>query len=215
MGAGWRLIVLLALVDDIYDGVLARRWKCDTPAIRLADSGADTVFYLGVAGALWVREPGGLRSNAWPLGVLFALEGLRYGLDFWKFGKGSSYHSYLAKAWGLVMAVAVIGVLSFGGLRWMVRVSILVGVGTNLEGLAMSLMLPRWTHDVKTLGVAWRLRRQMVQSVEWGRELFCREFEWVAEGDAAEGAAVLEVFGEDEGAAGAAGGGPEHGVPEG
>ena len=165
--AGWNgrwlgLMVLVALVDDIYDGVLARRWGCDTPGIRLADSVADTVFYLGVAGALWVREPEVLRANAWLLAVLFGLEGVRYGFDFWKFGKGASYHSYLAKCWGLVMAVAVIGVLSFGGLWWLVRVSLGLGIAANLEGLAMSVMLPRWSCDVKTLGAAWRLRREML-----------------------------------------------------
>ncbi len=39
-------IVLVALVDDILDGVLARRWQCDTASLRLADSMADTFFYL-------------------------------------------------------------------------------------------------------------------------------------------------------------------------
>ena len=165
--AGWDgrwlgLIVLVALLDDIYDGVLARRWGCDTPRIRLADSVADTVFYLGVTGALWMREPGVLRANGWLLGMLFGLEGVRYGFDFWKFGKGASYHSYLAKVWGLVMAGAVIEVLSFGGSRGMVGVAIGLGILADVEGLAMSVMLPRWTHDVKTLGVAWRLRRGMV-----------------------------------------------------
>ena len=48
-------IVLLALLDDIFDGILARRWGCETSTLRLADSHADTVFYLGVAVALWLR----------------------------------------------------------------------------------------------------------------------------------------------------------------
>ena len=164
--AGWAgawlgAIVMLALVDDIFDGVLARRWGCDTPGIRLADSGADTVFYLGVAAALWIREPGVLRASAWPLAMLFGLEGVRYAFDFWKFGKGASYHSYLAKVWGLVMALAVIAVLSFGGPSWAVRVSILLGIAANVEGLAMSVMLPHWTHDVRTLRAAWDLQRRM------------------------------------------------------
>ncbi|RXH54408.1 hypothetical protein GRAN_4704 [Granulicella sibirica] len=157
------VIVLLALVDDIYDGVLARRWGCDTPAIRLADSVADTIFYLGVAAALWVREPQVLRGNWHLLATLGTLEVTRYAFDFWKFGKGASYHSYLAKAWGLVMGVGVIGVLSFGGPREMIWVSLLVGVVTNCEGLAMSLMLPRWRNDVETLAAAWRLRGEMIR----------------------------------------------------
>ncbi len=155
-------IVLFALADDILDGMLARRWGCDTPSLRLADSLADTIFYLGAAWALWIREPEVLRANRWLLGALFALETARYIFDLWKFRKGASYHSYLAKAWGLVMAVAVVALLSFGGLPWLLRVSLFLGVLANLEGLAMSLLLPRWKNDVKSLGACWRLRREML-----------------------------------------------------
>ncbi len=155
-------IVLIALVDDIFDGVLARRWGCDTPALRLSDTLADTIFYLGVAAALWIREPDVLRENWVLLANLFVTEGARYGFDIWKFGKGSSYHTYLAKSWGLVMGVAVIGTLSFGGLHWLLTISIVLGIVCNAEGLAMSLLLPRWQNDVKTLAAAWRLRKQML-----------------------------------------------------
>ena len=164
--AGWDgrwlgLIVLVALIDDIFDGVLARRWGCDTPALRLSDTVADTIFYLGVAIALWMREPQLLRGNWQLLAALFATEAMRYGFDFWKFGKGASYHTYLAKCWGLVMAVAVIGVLSFSGLQWLIPVSLILGIACNTEGLAMSVVLPRWKNDVKTLAMAWRLRKTM------------------------------------------------------
>ena len=166
--AGWDgkwlgLIVLLALLDDVFDGVLARRWKCDTAGLRRADSAADTVFYLGVAAALWARETQLLRGNWKLLALLGAMELLRHGFDRWKYGRAAAYHSYVAKLWGLVMGVAVIGVLSFGGPRWLVWVSVLVGIASDLEGLAMSLMLPRWQNDVKTLGAAWRLRREMLR----------------------------------------------------
>ena len=168
--AGWDgkwlgLIVLVALVDDIYDGVLARRWGTDTAALRRADSAADTVFYLGVAAALWLRENQLLRGNWKLLAVLGTMEVLRHGFDRWKYGRGAAYHSYVAKLWGLVMAVAVIAVLSFGGPRWLVWVSVMVGIASDVEGLAMSLMLPRWQNDVKTLAAAWRLRQAMLRAI--------------------------------------------------
>ena len=162
--AGWWLaaIVIFALVDDIADGMLARRWDCDTASLRLADSCADTVFYLGVAAAVWLRVPHVLRANAWLLGALFALEGLRYAFDFWKFGKGASYHSYLAKAWGLVLAISIVSVLARGGPVGAITFAVVFGIVTNLEGLTMSLILPRWQNDVKTLAAARRLRREML-----------------------------------------------------
>jgi CDP-diacylglycerol--glycerol-3-phosphate 3-phosphatidyltransferase len=157
------LIVLVALVDDIYDGVLARRWGCATSELRRTDTAADTVFYLGVAAALWLRDEQLLRMNWKLLAILGSLEVLRYGFDKVKYGKAASYHSYLAKTWGLVMGVAVIGVLSFGGPRWMVWLSLLIGIACDAEGLAMSLILPRWRNDVKTLSAAWKLRGEMLE----------------------------------------------------
>ena len=162
---GWNgrwlgLMVLVALVDDIYDGILARRWGCETTALRRADSWADTVFYLGVAVALWIREPQVLRNDWLLLCMLGALELIRHGFDWWKFGRAASYHSYVAKAWGLVMGVAVISVLSFGKPGWLVWMSLLVGILADGEGLLMSVILPRWQNDVKTLPRAWKIRQQ-------------------------------------------------------
>ncbi len=166
-GRGWAggwlgMIVAVALVSDIYDGVLARRWGGETARLRVSDSIADTIFYLGVAAALWLRQPEVLQGNSRMFLGLLGLEGARYVFDLLKYRKTASYHSYMAKGWGMVIAVAVIGVLSFGGLRWMIGVAIGLGIVVNLEGLAMSLMLPKWKNDVKTLGRAWELRKRML-----------------------------------------------------
>jgi len=168
--AGWRgawlaTIVVIALVDDIYDGVMARRWNCDTPAVRLWDSLADTVFYLGVTIALWIREPEVLRRNWLLIAILFALEGARYVFDLWKFGKAASYHSYMAKVWGLLLAAAMVGVFALRGLQVLVPIAAAWGIAVNLEGITMSLILPRWKNDVKTLPRAWALRKSLRSDV--------------------------------------------------
>ncbi|HTC73986.1 MAG TPA: CDP-alcohol phosphatidyltransferase family protein [Edaphobacter sp.] len=154
-------MVVGALVSDIYDGVLARRWRCDTAGVRLFDSMADTVFYLCMAVALWVSEPQLWRSYGGLLVVLLVLELVRFTFDFAKFGKPASYHSYMAKLWGLVMAVAVIAVFALDRSNVLVPTALVLGILCNLEGLAMSLVLPVWRKDVKTFAVAWRIRRRV------------------------------------------------------
>ena len=67
-------MVVAALVSDIYDGVLARRWRCDTAGVRLFDSMADTVFYLCTAAALWVSEPQAL-AELWGIAGCVAGDG--------------------------------------------------------------------------------------------------------------------------------------------
>ncbi len=93
-------MVVAALLSDIFDGVLARRWQCDTAGVRLFDSMADTVFYLCTGIALWIAHAPVLRAAKLPLIALLGVEVFKFAFDFAKFGKPSSYHSYLAKCWG-------------------------------------------------------------------------------------------------------------------
>src|SRR3984957_9624354 len=132
-GVTLAIIVVTALVSDIYDGVLARRWKCDTAGVRLFDSMADTVFYLFTAVALWVNQPRLCRSYWELLVALLGLEGARFAFDFVKFGKPASYHSYLAKTWGLMMASAVIVTFATERGATLMAISLALGFVCNLE----------------------------------------------------------------------------------
>jgi CDP-diacylglycerol--glycerol-3-phosphate 3-phosphatidyltransferase len=160
-------IVVTALLSDIFDGVLARRWRCDTAGVRRFDTLADTAFYVCVAVALWLAQPEIWRSNGRLLTILLGLELARLVFDMGKFGKAASYHSYLAKAWGLVMAIAVIGVFALGRPNPLIAVALGLGIACNLEGLAMSVVLPVWRKDVKGLAAAWHLRRDVTGDIIW------------------------------------------------
>jgi CDP-diacylglycerol--glycerol-3-phosphate 3-phosphatidyltransferase len=157
-GIALAVFVVTGLFTDIIDGVLARRWDCDTAAVRVFDSMADIVFYAGCAIALWMRHPQLVRDFAVPIAVVVASEALCLVVSFIKFGKLPSYHSYLAKIWGLVLACALVAAfLTKHPVGWMVA-ALAFGALSNLEGLAMSMIMPVWRQDVKTLAVAWRLR---------------------------------------------------------
>jgi CDP-diacylglycerol--glycerol-3-phosphate 3-phosphatidyltransferase len=151
--------IIIALLSDIFDGVLARRWDCDTPAVRLFDSMADTVLYLCVAIALWIGHRNLLHANAPLLLTLLSMEAARMAFDIGRFGKPTSYHSYLAKAWGLVLASAVIAAFATTHAQIALKAALVLGIVCNLEGFAMSLLLRNWNNDVKTLRAAWHLRQ--------------------------------------------------------
>lgn len=154
-------LVITALISDIFDGVLARRWNCDTAGVRLFDSLADIAFYICVAIALGFRQPHIWYDNALLLGAVLWLEALRFIVDFAKFGKPASYHSYLAKTWGLIMAIAVVATLASKHAGLLIPVALVFGIACNLEGLAMSRVLPVWHRDVKTLVAARRIGREL------------------------------------------------------
>jgi CDP-diacylglycerol--glycerol-3-phosphate 3-phosphatidyltransferase len=130
--------------------------------LRVSDSIADYIFYLCVLYAVVLRHWQVVRERLWLLGVVLCFEAGRMLFDWMKYGKMASYHSYAAKVWGILLASAVIAVLCFDHGAWLVTCALAWGIVCNLESLAMSLMLPEWAHDVKTLGQAIVLRREML-----------------------------------------------------
>lgn len=154
-------MVAAGFLSDIYDGILARRWGTATPALRTADSTADTVFYLGVLTAIVERHWQIVHANLALLVVLLALEALRWIFDWLKFRHMASYHSHAAKIWGVLLAVATFALLCFDQAYWLVTLALYWGILCDLEGLTMSVLLPEWAYDVKTLSRALLLRREM------------------------------------------------------
>ena len=157
-GVALAAMVLGAVVSDIFDGVLARRWHCDSAGVRLFDTIADTFFYLCAGVALWMARPDIFRKNGVLLLVVLAMEAFHFGFDYAKFGKPASYHSWLAKSWGVVLTTALMVSLAtpYGGSLF--SLSLIVGIACKAEGLAMSFLLTKWTRDVRTLAAAWALR---------------------------------------------------------
>src|SRR5262249_48535623 len=95
------------------------------------------------------------------IGGLIRVEVLHHAFAAAKYGRHASYHSVLSKIWGLLMAAAMIALLGFGVDNWFMDFTIVWGILCNLQGLAMSLLLPTWQRDVPTLLHAWRLRNNI------------------------------------------------------
>jgi len=154
---------VLATTSDWFDGKLARRWGTATPGLRQADSIADTIYAFGIAISLWVSHPEIIYSHRSGIGIVITLELLRYPLDWWRFGRGASYHALSAKLFGASLLVAVSIIVMFdyeGPFLW---ISSFVGLLSELEGILISLVLPKWTHDVRSLKSAIDIRAGKAQ----------------------------------------------------
>lgn len=158
-GLAMALAVVAALASDIYDGILARKLGVATTALRRADSIVDTIFYLSAAWSAWITAPSTVRSVAKLLIALGVLEISRYVFDYLKFRREASYHSYLAKLWGLVLASALVMLLAFNVSGWLLRTALWLGIASDIEGLGISFLLPAWAHDVRSILHAHRLRK--------------------------------------------------------
>lgn len=162
VGADQRLYVgllLAGIVSDIFDGVLARRWKCSTPRLRRLDSNVDTIFY-GCAGLVGVILHADF-IKPWRIGLLImfllliaqnVINGLRYG-------RQPSYHMWSGKTWSVMIIVALIGFFLGRPSGWALDVVVGLGIYNSIEGIVASLILPRPLADIPSVFHAINLAR--------------------------------------------------------
>jgi phosphatidylglycerophosphate synthase len=151
-------LLIAGLVSDIYDGVLARRWRVVTPGLRVADSRADVFFYACIGAAIAYGHPALAHYFRWPFRVILLLYVCRWGQDLLKYRRLASYHSYLSKATGLMVSTASCAAFASFHAREFFWAAFTFGVCNHLEAMMTTAVLPRWTHDVGSVRQALHLR---------------------------------------------------------
>lgn len=165
-GAGLNVAVALCVgfVSDVYDGVIARRFGVATAGLRRLDSAADTVFYLSGAICVWRFHPDVVLSNRWLLVAVIGTLVVNHAVEWAKFGREASYHAWLAKAWGVALFVSLVTLFAGGTVR-LVPAALYLGILSHLENFAITIALPEWRHDVRSVWHAWSVRRSILDAV--------------------------------------------------
>ncbi len=150
---------ILAVVSDLFDGVIARRLHIVTQGLREWDGRADVWFYAWVAAAVWIMYPDVIAKYGAGLLWVVALQCVSWLLDLLKFRRITNYHAYSAKTFGLTLFLAVVALFAFGNVPVLWWLVIAAGTVCMLDEIAMTLLLPRWMFDVSSARAAWQIRR--------------------------------------------------------
>jgi CDP-diacylglycerol--glycerol-3-phosphate 3-phosphatidyltransferase len=146
------------VISDIYDGVIARKLGIVTLRLRIADGCADIWLFVCLVAGLWSGYRALITPLAWPFGTAMILQVLSWAFCFWRFGKLTSYHSFLAKLTALALLVGILALL-FTGTAVPLSVALWIFVLGLFEEITMTAVLRRYHHDVWNLPAALRLRR--------------------------------------------------------
>jgi uncharacterized membrane protein len=98
--------------------MIARRLGSSTIALRQVDSWADICLYLCIAISTGFVHPDVLTQFQMPLLLAIATQITLFAVSLIKFGKFSSFHTYTAKAWGVSLFIAVVGLFAFDNATW-------------------------------------------------------------------------------------------------
>ena len=152
-------LAIAAMLSDVLDGALARRLGASSETGRLLDSWADLLIALvSFVGAtlLW---PDTMRAEAGYFALVLAALVIPNAWGLLRFRRLLGYHTLSAKGSGVLLAVGAIAL--FTGLTPIpFRLASFVELAVAAEYVAISLILPEWTGEMKSVWHAWRRRRE-------------------------------------------------------
>jgi CDP-diacylglycerol--glycerol-3-phosphate 3-phosphatidyltransferase len=125
------LTLVIGMLSDIFDGVLARQFGVARPWLRRFDSATDIVYYGCVFVATWFAAPKTI--VIFPLVLLAASELVCIAFSFVRFGAMPATHTYAAKIYGIAIFGAFLAVLGFGFGGWVFWLLAIVGLAANID----------------------------------------------------------------------------------
>jgi phosphatidylglycerophosphate synthase len=152
----WLLVP--ALLSDVADGFLARRFGLTSRLGAQLDSIGDALLFFAAVAGVVVFHPDLLRAHplaslllvgSWSAEILAAL--VRYR-------RPSSFHTYASKFAGALLGVMVGALFVFGLPPLLFYAAIGVGVAAEIEELTLVWLLPEWRSDVP--GLYWVLQER-------------------------------------------------------
>jgi CDP-diacylglycerol--glycerol-3-phosphate 3-phosphatidyltransferase len=159
-------LAIAALLSDVLDGAIARRLGASSETGRLLDSWADLLIALVAFAGATLLWPDTMRREAGFLALILTALVVPNAWGLLRFRRLLGYHTISAKGSGVFLAVSTL--LLFTGLTPVpFRVAAFIELAVAAEYIAISLILPDWTGEMKSVWHAWR-RRQGAMAAHTG-----------------------------------------------
>jgi CDP-diacylglycerol--glycerol-3-phosphate 3-phosphatidyltransferase len=148
--------LLISYSTDAIDGYLARKLKITSPRGSQLDSFGDQItLIIGLIG-LYVFENNFIKINLYLIVVSFIPYSIQMLIAYYKYGKATAFHTYLAKISAIIQSAFILWSLFFSPNYSLFYIMIVFGVLETIEEITLIFMYDYWTSDIK--GVYWALK---------------------------------------------------------
>jgi CDP-diacylglycerol--glycerol-3-phosphate 3-phosphatidyltransferase len=148
-------VLVPALLTDIADGWLARSLDLQSKLGALLDSIADTLLLLVSIYGIWVFHRDVLASNTALCTIVVGLWVLENIVALLRYGRLSSFHTYVSKTAGYLLGIYIGVLFVFGHYPGLLYVAASCSIAGSLEEFALLALLPEWRANVR--GLWWVL----------------------------------------------------------
>jgi phosphatidylglycerophosphate synthase len=156
--AAFTWVLIPALLSDIVDGVVARVFHLESRLGAMLDSVADTLMMFVSLYGVWVFHPYVILEHPWLCGAAVGLWALEDALALLRYGRLSSFHTYLSKIVANLLGLFIGWLFLFGFEPALLYLACGGSILASLEEIALLKALPAWRVDVR--GLWWVLRER-------------------------------------------------------
>lgn len=150
------VLLIAALVTDILDGWVARRFGLQTTAGAALDSAGDVATLVAAAVGIACFHPEVWHRHGIAIGAVLGGWALVCALALRRYRRLSSFHTYLSKAAGYALGFFIAVLFVFDFVPWLFYLAVGMSLASCAEELALLWRLPQWRADVR--GLWWVMR---------------------------------------------------------
>ena len=158
-------LLLISYSTDAIDGYLARKLKISSPRGSQLDSLGDHItLIVGLIG-LYIFETDFIKTNLILIALVFIPYLIQMLIAYFKYGKATAFHTYLAKLSAIMQSVFILFSLFFYIEYTLFYIMIIVGLLETFEEITLIVMYDNWVSDVKGIYWAFRDKRRLKKKV--------------------------------------------------
>lgn len=144
-------LMVIGLITDVFDGIIARSLKISTEKLRILDSNVDQVFWLAVIGTIFYLNLDFILENILWISVILGLEILAYVISYTRFKRTIATHSILAKFWTISLVVFLVDLVLNSTSSVAFWICVGLGIISRIEIILIIIRLKNWTTDVPSI----------------------------------------------------------------
>ncbi len=148
MHGAFAALLVPALLSDVIDGWLARRFDAESPVGATLDSIADITLMVVILYAIWPLHPNVYREHGLIILAVVALLALGHVAALIRFGRLASFHTRLLRAGIAVFSFFALVLFIFGFVPWLLYLAAFVCTLGAIEHFIMLCLLPEWTPNI-------------------------------------------------------------------
>ncbi|MFY7670267.1 CDP-alcohol phosphatidyltransferase family protein [Tenacibaculum sp. MEBiC06402] len=158
-------LLLISYSTDAIDGYIARKLKITSPRGSQLDSFGDQItLIVGLIG-LFYFESSFIKTNLTLIAITFIPYIIQMIIAYYKYGKATAFHTYLAKLSAILQSVFILSALFFHPDYSLFYTMIIIGLLETLEEITLIFLYDNWVSDVKGIYWAYKDKRRLHKKV--------------------------------------------------